>query len=148
MGASVGGGSEDEDTEVSEINVTPFIDVMLVLLIVFMVAAPLSTVDVPINLPGSTSTPAERPDEPLWLSLGLDRVLSLGNDPVAGGGLQAALDAATGGNREATIFFRADKDLPYGETMAVLDELRNAGYLKVALVGLEGAPATAAPAAP
>ncbi len=143
MGASVGGGSEDEDTEVSEINVTPFIDVMLVLLIVFMVAAPLSTVDVPINLPGSTSTPAERPDEPLWLSLGLDRVLSLGNDPVSGGGLQAALDAATGSNREATIFFRADKDLPYGETMAVLDELRNAGYLKVALVGLEGAPAGA-----
>ncbi|WP_283177004.1 TonB system transport protein ExbD [Gemmobacter sp. 24YEA27] len=146
MGTSVGGGSEDEDAEVSEINVTPFIDVMLVLLIVFMVAAPLSTVDVPINLPGSTSTPTERPDEPLWLSLGLDRVLSLGNDPVPGGGLGAVLDAATGGNRETTIFFRADKDLPYGATMEILDELRNAGYLKVALVGLEGAPAAAAPA--
>ena len=140
MGTSVG-GSDDEDAEVSEINVTPFIDVMLVLLIVFMVAAPLSTVDVPINLPGSTSTPAERPDEPLWLSLGLDRVLSLGNEAVPGGSLQAALDAQTGGNRETTIFFRADKDLPYGETMEILDELRKAGYLKVALVGLEGAPA-------
>jgi biopolymer transport protein ExbD len=148
MGASVGGGSEDDDAEVSEINVTPFIDVMLVLLIVFMVAAPLSTVDVPINLPGSTSTPAERPDEPLWLSLGLDRVLSLGNEPVSPGALQAALDAQTGGNRETTIFFRADKDLPYGETMEILDQLRNAGYLKVALVGLEGAPAAAGAAQP
>ncbi|VDC33098.1 TonB system transport protein ExbD [Pseudogemmobacter humi] len=143
MGASTGGGTEDEDAEVSEINVTPFIDVMLVLLIVFMVAAPLSTVDVPVNLPGTSAQPQERPDEPLWLSLGLDRVLSLGNEPVPAGALQAVLDEKTGGDRETAVFFRADKEIPYGELMVVLDELRNAGYLKVALVGLEGAAAAA-----
>ncbi|WP_226936826.1 TonB system transport protein ExbD [Pseudogemmobacter faecipullorum] len=141
------GGNQDEDAEVSEINVTPFIDVMLVLLIVFMVAAPLSTVDVPVNLPASAAQPQQRPDEPLWLSLGLDRVLSLGNEPVSEGGLQAALDAKTGGDREQAVFFRADKEIPYGELMVILDELRVAGYLKVALVGLEGAAAAADPGA-
>ncbi|MGA0541981.1 TonB system transport protein ExbD [Neotabrizicola sp. VNH66] len=139
MAVSLGGGPDDDTEEMSEINVTPFIDVMLVLLIVFMVAAPLSTVDVPVNLPGSSAAPQTRPDEPLWLSLGADRVLSLGNEPVTTDTLQAALDAASGGNRETAVFLRADRDIPYGELMAVLDGLRGAGYLKVALVGLEGA---------
>lgn len=138
MAVSLGGGDDDE-AEVSEMNVTPFIDVMLVLLIIFMVAAPLSTVDVPVNLPGSAAPAQTRPEEPLWLSLGLDRVLSIGNDPVGAGQLQAALDAQSGGNREAPVFLRADRDIPYGELMVILDELRTAGYLKVALVGLEGA---------
>ncbi len=139
MAVSLGGGPDDDTEEMSEINVTPFIDVMLVLLIVFMVAAPLSTVDVPVNLPRSSAAPQTRPDEPLWLSLGADRVLSLGNEPVTTDALQAALDAASGGNRETAVFLRADRDIPYGELMAVLDGLRGAGYLKVALVGLEGA---------
>lgn len=145
MGARMG-GDEDDSGEVSEINVTPFIDVMLVLLIVFMVAAPLSTVDVPINLPGSSAPPSERPEEPIWLSLGMDRVLSLGNEPVALEALAAMLDATTGGKKDTPVFLRADREIPYGELMGVLDGLRGAGYLKVALVGLEGVPA--APAAP
>ncbi|MBE2278571.1 MAG: TonB system transport protein ExbD [Rhodobacteraceae bacterium] len=148
MAVSLGQGPDDETDEMSEINVTPFIDVMLVLLIVFMIAAPLSTVDVPVNLPGSTAPAQDRPDEPLWLSLGADRVLSLGNMPVPEGGLAAALDRMTGGDRTATVFLRADRDIPYGELMQVLDGLRAAGYLKVALVGLEGAAGAPAGAAP
>ncbi|MFE3838488.1 TonB system transport protein ExbD [Pseudogemmobacter sonorensis] len=135
MAASI--KDDDDGDEMSEINVTPFIDVMLVLLIVFMIAAPLSTVDVPVNLPGSSAPPQERPEEPVWLSLGADGVLSLGNDPVELAALAAALEARTGGDRTTAIFLRGDRDIPYGELMTVLDGLRNAGYLKVALVGLE-----------
>jgi biopolymer transport protein ExbD len=129
---------EDDDQELSEINVTPFIDVMLVLLIVFMVAAPLSTVDVPVNLPGSTALPAERPAEPLWLTFTADRNLLLDTTPVDAAGLGMALDARTGGDRTHAIFLRADRSVDYGALMEVLDRLRGAGYLKVALVGLEG----------
>lgn len=138
MAASI--KDDDDGDEVAEINVTPFIDVMLVLLIVFMIAAPLSTVDIPINLPGSSAPASERPQEPIWLSLGLDRTLSLGNTAVAPENLAMALDEATNANRENPVFLRADKDIPYGELMTTLDLLRGAGYLKVALVGLEGVP--------
>ncbi|MDT8854730.1 TonB system transport protein ExbD [Paracoccaceae bacterium Fryx2] len=130
----------DDEDELSEINVTPFIDVMLVLLIVFMVAAPLSTVDVQVNLPASSALPAERPAEPVWLTVRADRVLHLGDTPVDVASLAAALDARTGALREALIFLRADQSLDYGALMGVLDALRAGGYLKVALVGLEATP--------
>ncbi len=142
------GAGPDTGDEIAEINVTPFIDVMLVLLIVFMVAAPLSTVDVPVNLPGSAAPAQERPAQPLWLTLTAEGGLLLDNAPVAEGGLAAALDAATGGDREQTVFLRADRDIAYGELMAVLDSLRAAGYLRIALVGLESAGGTAPAAAP
>lgn len=134
------GRMADEDEELSEINVTPFIDVMLVLLIVFMVAAPLSTVDVQVNLPASSAPPAERPSEPLWLSLTADQHLLLGDQPVARDALAAALDAETAGRRDTPVFLRADQTVDYGALMRVLDALRAGGYLKVALVGLEAAP--------
>jgi biopolymer transport protein ExbD len=131
---------DDDDDELSEINVTPFIDVILVLLIVFMVAAPLSTVDVAVNLPGSSAPVAERPQDPLWLTFTADRALLLDTDPVDTATLAAALDARTGGNRDTAVYLRADRSVDYGALMGVLDALRNAGYLKVALVGLEVAP--------
>lgn len=131
---------DDGEGELSEINVTPFIDVILVLLIVFMVAAPLSTVDVPVNLPGSSAQPADRPDEPLWLTLTAEQELLLGDARIAQQDLAAALDGQTQGRRETPVFLRADRSIDYGALMQVLDALRNAGYLKVALVGLEGAP--------
>lgn len=131
----------DDDTgELAEINVTPFIDVMLVLLIVFMVAAPLSTVDVPIRLPASRASAAERPPEPLWLTLTLDRQLLLDEAPVAPEALGPALDARSDSARETPVFLRADGALAYDDLMHVLDLLRGAGYLNVALVGLEGTP--------
>ena len=131
---------EDPESEVSEINVTPFIDVILVLLIVFMVAAPLSTVDVPVNLPGSSAPAGTRPDEPLWLTVTADQALMLGEAVVAPASLGAALDAKTGAKRDTPVFLRADRSVDYASLMQVLDRLRSAGYLKVALVGLEAAP--------
>ncbi|MBL9075060.1 TonB system transport protein ExbD [Tabrizicola sp.] len=131
---------DEGDTELSEINVTPFIDVILVLLIVFMVAAPLSTVDVPVDLPGSSAPVSQRPEEPLWLTLTVDLDLMLDDSAVAREALGAALDAKTGGKRDTPVFLRADRKVDYGALMQALNRLRDAGYLKVALVGLEDAP--------
>ena len=131
---------EDTLTEVHEINVTPFIDVMLVLLIIFMVAAPLATVDILVNLPASSAEPQPRPDKPLYLTVKADLTLALDNDPVDRDLLRSTLDAATSGNKDARIFLRADKTVPYGDLMEVMNLLRAAGYLKVALVGLEKVP--------
>jgi biopolymer transport protein ExbD len=137
--------SDSEDaTENHEINVTPFIDVMLVLLIIFMVVAPLSTVDVPVELPVSQAAPAQKPDKPLFVTLKSDLSIAVGNDMVLWGGLGQALDTQTQSDRNKRLFLRADKAVPYGELMRLMDTLRAAGYLKVALVGLEGPPGSAA----
>jgi len=127
---------DDDLTEASEINVTPFIDVMLVLLIIFMVVAPLATVDVPVDLPRSTAAPQPRPDKPLFLSIKPDLSLALNDAAVAQGSLGAALDAATGGDKDKRVFLRAAKSISYGDLTAVMNDLRAAGYLKVALVDL------------
>jgi len=138
-------GQSDEASELHEINVTPFIDVMLVLLIIFMVAAPLSTVDVGVELPVSTAKPQPRPDKPIFLTLKSDLNLALGNEPVARSDLARALDAATHVDRQQRLFLRADKTVPYGEVMLLMNALRSAGYLKVALVGLEAVDLPARP---
>lgn len=131
--------SEDGDlVETHEINVTPFIDVMLVLLIIFMVAAPLATVDVKVDLPSSTAEPQPKPDKPLYLTVKADLSLAVGNEAVDKAVLAEALDKATQGDKETRVFLRADKSVDYGSLMEVMDSLRTAGYLKVALVGLEG----------
>ncbi|WP_207461848.1 TonB system transport protein ExbD [Azospirillum sp. SYSU D00513] len=133
--------SGDDLEEIPDINVTPFIDVVLVLLIIFMVAAPLATVDVPVDLPASTAQAAPRPDKPLFLSVKADLGLALGEQAVTRETLGAALDGATGGDKASRVFLRADKSVPYGELTEVMNALRAAGYLKVALVGLESAAA-------
>ncbi|MDJ1159544.1 TonB system transport protein ExbD [Chelatococcus sp. SYSU_G07232] len=143
MGARLNHG-EDDLGETHEINVTPFIDVILVLLIIFMVAAPLATVDVPVDLPASTASPQPRPDKPLFLTVKADLSLALGEQTVARDGLASALDAASAQDRNKRIFLRADKAVAYGDLMEVMNALRDAGYLKVALVGLEAAPAAGA----
>jgi biopolymer transport protein ExbD len=127
----------DELTEVHDINVVPFIDVMLVLLITFMVAAPLATVEVPVNLPSSNAQPEQRPDKPIYLTVKADLSLAIGDDTITRDELAGALDAATGGNKDDRIFLRADRTVPYGDVMQVMNDLRAARYLKVALVGLE-----------
>jgi biopolymer transport protein ExbD len=128
---------KDELSEVHEINVTPFIDVILVLLIIFMVAAPLATVDVAVDLPASTARPQPRPEKPLFLTLRPDLSLSLGDTPVSRDLLGVTLSRATDGDKGTRIFLRADKGVSYGDVMEVMNLLRTTGFLKVALVGLE-----------
>jgi biopolymer transport protein ExbD len=130
--------ADEELDETHEINVTPFIDVILVLLIIFMVAAPLATVDVAVDLPVATAKPQPRPDKPLFLTVRSDLALALGEIVVPRQALGQALVQASGGDQEQRIFLRGDRSVPYGEIVAVMNLLRAAGYLKVALVGVEG----------
>ena len=135
MAMRLGSRSGDDDLEIQhEINVTPFIDVILVLLIIFMVAAPLATVDIGVNLPASTA--AEQP-RPVFVTIKPDETIAVGDTVVAREALAGALDTATNNRKGATIFVRADKTLSYGGLMEVMNTLRDAGYLKLALVGLE-----------
>ncbi|HET9069008.1 MAG TPA: TonB system transport protein ExbD [Amaricoccus sp.] len=137
----------DDLAEMHEINVTPFIDVMLVLLIIFMIAAPLATVDVPVELPSSTATPQPRPADPIYLTVTEDLGLRLGDRSVAREALGSALGEATAGDQEARIFLRADATVAYGALMQVMNLMRAAGYHKVALVGVEATGTEAAGAA-
>lgn len=146
MAGGIRENSGDDLSENHEINVTPFIDVMLVLLIIFMVTAPLATVDVNVDLPASTAKPAERPEEPLYLTVKDDLSLNLGNDVVAREALAASIDRQTGGKKDTRIFLRADKAVDYGHFMEIMNLLRDAGYLKIALVGLENVGAASPPA--
>ena len=127
----------EELVEVHDINVVPFIDVMLVLLVIFMVAAPLATVDVPVDLPSSTALPQQRPPKPVYLTLKADGSLALGDNPVPRTALADVLATATNGDKEERIFLRGDRSVAYGEVMELMNDLRRAGYLKVALVGME-----------
>ena len=131
---------DDGLAEVHEINVTPFIDVMLVLLIIFMVAAPLATVDVAVNLPASTADPQPRPDKPVFLTVRRDLTLAIGEQTIPREALASGLRAVTKDDTDSRIFLRADQDVPYGALMDVMNLMRKAGYLKSALVGLEKPP--------
>jgi biopolymer transport protein ExbD len=102
-----------------------------------MVAAPLATVDIAVDLPASTAQPQPRPDKPVYLTVKPDLTLAIGDDTIARPGLGVRLDQVASGNKDTRIFVRADRVVPYGEVMEVMNLLRNAGYLKIALVGLE-----------
>ena len=150
MAVSLTDNDLDDDSDFSEsheINVTPFIDVMLVLLIIFMVAAPLSTVDLPIDLPTSTATPQKKPDKPTYVSIKPDLTLAIGEDAVKRVDLIGKLDAAADSNPERLVFVRADRAVAYGDLMDVLELLRKGNY-RMKLVALEGvADSTAQPSA-
>jgi biopolymer transport protein ExbD len=137
LAAPLGSGGDDDLAELHEINVTPFIDVILVLLIIFMVAAPLATVDIPVDLPSASATPQPTPAKPIYLTLKADHSLAVGEAVVVSAELAPALDQATNGDKGTRLYLRADKSVDYGALMELMDRLRGAGYLKIALVGLE-----------
>jgi biopolymer transport protein TolR len=142
-GPSGGGGGRrgrgHRRTPMSEINVTPLVDVMLVLLIIFMITAPLLTAAVPIDLPDSRAKPLDTEErEPVQLSIGGDDTLYIGEDPVSEAELPARLSAIAqedaGQDRPRQIMLRADKGLDYGRVMQVMGELNRAGLSRIALV--------------
>lgn len=138
MGSKLGANLADDDLVVQhEINVTPFIDVILVLLIIFMVAAPLATVDIGVDLPASTAQMQPRPDKPVFVTVKPDLSLAVGDETITRDRLPTVLDTATNNHKDERIFLRADKAVTYGDLMEIMNLMRDSGYLKVALVGLE-----------
>lgn len=129
--------SAEQDQELSEINVTPFIDVMLVLLIIFMVTVPLTTVTVPLDLPVAQEKATPPAEKPVVLSLNKEKQLFLGDEAVAEEELIAALNSKTEGKVDTVIFFQVDKEANYDSLLQVISRLRQGGYLKIGLVGLE-----------
>lgn len=139
MGAKLsgGGGSKFHVEQNSEINVTPFVDVMLVLLIIFMVAAPLATVSVEVSLPKATVPPAENPPKPVYISLQKNTNLYIGDKPSSldtlGEDLRTSIGARDPNNER--IFIRCDKGTRYAEFMKVMNALQDNGFYSVALQG-------------
>ena len=131
----------DELNEVHDINVTPFIDVMLVLLIIFMVAAPLATVDIPVDLPRSTAQQSQQPNKVI-IVLKADLTLTLGDSPITLATLPGALDAATGSNKEQPVVLIIDRGVHYGDFFQLMDAVSGAGYHKYSLKALEDRGAT------
>ncbi|WOE75755.1 ExbD/TolR family protein [Alterisphingorhabdus coralli] len=147
MGAQLGGGQSNGRRRgrggrapMSEINVTPFVDVMLVLLIIFMITAPLLVAGVPIELPESRANPIEQEREPVQISLTSDNAIYINDDEVSPGDLPAALQAirADGGEEAPQITLRADRALDYGSVALVLGELNRAGLNTISLVTQAG----------
>ena len=124
----------------AEMNVTPFVDVMLVLLIIFMVVAPLATVDVPVDLPPNSAAPTPPPAEPIYISVQKDGSVSIMNDHVNVAALPEAIRKYTKGDLETRLFLRGDMHAEYGSLMAVMNVLQREGYTKIGLVAEEENP--------
>ena len=138
---SGGGGRRGRRTPMAEINVTPMVDVMLVLLIIFMVTAPLLVAGVPVDLPDSKAGALDQQSKPVQISLDRSGAVFVDETPVANGQLSVRLaQIASSTNEEGgpRIFLRADRGLDYGQVMRVMGELNAAGLRKVALVSTQG----------
>jgi biopolymer transport protein ExbD len=134
---SGGGGGKYAIEQNSEINVTPFVDIMLVLLIIFMVAAPLATVSVEVKLPRAVAPPQENPPVPIYVSIQNDGRVYIGDFSVDIGSVGSELSGQIGRRNPADerIFIRADQQTRYGDFMQVMNSLQDNGFYSVALVG-------------
>ncbi|BCJ90069.1 hypothetical protein IZ6_08040 [Terrihabitans soli] len=146
MGASFtgGGGWDEEDgfRPISDINVTPLVDVMLVLLIVFMVAAPLMTVGVPLQLPKSAAAKAQEPKEPIVVSIDKEGKVFLDKEELAETAIVERLTGLATQDAEQVVLVRGDKEIQYGRLMEVMGQISSAGFRKVSLIA-EKAPGAA-----
>jgi biopolymer transport protein TolR len=118
----------------AEINVTPMVDVMLVLLIIFMVTAPLLTVGIPVNLPQTKAEPLSNPDEPIVVTITDKGAIYLQETTIADDALVPRLQAITDNKPDTKIFVRGDKKIDYGRVMEVMGLIKSAGFTQVALV--------------
>ncbi len=139
MGASLGGGGNrrrrtTRADSFSEINITPMVDVMLVLLIIFMVAAPMMTSGVTVDLPKANATPLPGQDEPLSVSVTATGKIYIQKEPILLKELQTKINAVAHEKKDTRIFVRGDKNVDYGKMMQVVGEINAAGFNKVALI--------------
>ena len=138
MAAKLSGGGGNQEEAMAEINVTPFVDVMLVLLIIFMVAAPLASVTVKVELPPAVAPPGTNPPKPVYISLQPNGSLFIQDFrtdlPSLGDELRKQLGSTRNPTKER-IFIRADKDVLYGDFMGVMNMLQDNAFYSVALVG-------------
>ena len=135
MAMNLRGPDDDDDlAPMAEINVTPFVDVMLVLLIIFMVAAPLMIAGVPVNLPQSAAARQNPPQKPMVVTVSADQGLYIRDEQVARDGLIGRLSALREAEGDAVAYVRADKAIAYGEVMAVLGDVAAAGYSRISLL--------------
>jgi biopolymer transport protein ExbD len=126
--------AEQNFKPMADINVTPMVDVMLVLLVIFMVTAPLMITGVPVNLPSAQASKVERPKSPVVVTLAADRSLHLRDKAVPEHDLVPELVALRGAEGDAVVYLRADRTLPYGDVMAVLALIGQAGYQRISLL--------------
>jgi biopolymer transport protein TolR len=141
MGPMLGGNRRGRRSPMAEINVTPMVDVMLVLLIIFMVAAPLLVAGVPVDLPDSKAGALDQEQKPVQISIDPSGTIFVDETPVPEDGLGARLAGIAAASREEggpRIYLRADRQLDYGRVMSVMGEINNAGLRKVALVSTQG----------
>ena len=118
----------------AEINVTPLVDVMLVLLIIFMITAPLMMAQLPIELPKASTEDLGKPPQPLIVALDAKGLFYIGSDTVTAGDLPGRLKTLADQNPDQTVYVRADKTVPYGQVMALLAEVGQAGFYKISLM--------------
>lgn len=128
------GAKRSRRAAMAEINVTPLVDVMLVLLIIFMVTVTLPAVGVPVELPESRAAPVEEKPDQITISIDRAGTIYIEDEAVAAGGLPAALEALDRGDEQPLIVLRGDRSLDYGRVMQVMGELGRAGFTSISLV--------------